>query len=333
MVKAEGVQGLSDREEEAPQEVPPAPSAANDPWTRALESLEVEFGQTVEEGRPRPKAPTPAAPAPVAGEAAAGAEAFLRMQSLQSEVERLRAELHAQEEAFDAYSGLTGDRYGLGTPSSAPPETDTDRARMRELESSLTSARRDSADRERIVEELRGQLDSLRGELRETREVLASSIPAVEEAPEREDGPASTGSPRTTPVPGPDEERSAPGVIVRHESGEDPEPPGAPPQAVPVEIYGPNDVALGTLVFAAGEGQALELFLSTMVIQWKALGHRFDARVAPDGIHVSLVGDPENRRFSVLSQGKYVIHMGALGADRVKTMLASFSTPKRTEKS
>lgn len=321
---------------DAGKPLPPAPSppkpAERDDWDRALASLESEFQGGMK--RPEERNPSPGEPAtPVAGPGPSTAKALVATQDLRLEVDRLREELELREQALEMFQQLK-EEGELGDLLGTPKEHAEDRKKLAKLEDSLAAAQEAAADRGAAVEALRAQLDAAQTQLKSALGALASQMPVPKGGSTDDSGPIppslQTALAKAIAVPSFDEPKDAgPRVIRRHA----PPPPGSAADRsmlAPVEVFGPDRLLIGSAAFALGEGEALELFLSTLYNQWRGLGKSFETRVAPDGIHVGLADDPENRKVSILTSGSYIVHVGASEADRVRALLLGPANPGGT---
>jgi hypothetical protein len=285
-----------------------------DDWARALDSLESEFVQSSSVSDEGGKGEGSGWDLGGSGAPVSSAKALLATQDLQLEVDRLRDELGVQEEALSILDKLDlkgSDLYG----PSAPDDSRAARRKVEELEQSLQTARRQAANQSTAVEDLRLQLAGAQEQLKAALSALASQIPQIN--PEAgEEAPA-----RVAPVHA--------GLsfggrrIIRRSPQGTVGPGGLPDVLTPVEVRGPDGEQVASVVFAGGEGEALELFLSTLFQQWKGLGRNVEARIAADGLHLTLTDDPENRRMSILASGTYVIHVGGSEASRIRSLLAA----------
>lgn len=303
-------------------------SEDRDDWSRTLDSLASEFVETTSLGEKKTK-PAPESTAR-SGEPSldSGARALLATQDLRLEVDRLRDELEDREEALKMFERLNLDASEiLGDPSGN--ESRAQQTRVAELERSLESAKMHSSTQAAAVEDLRSQLNAAQEQLKAALGALASQIPSVseEEAAERS-ATVETVRPSLSESPSPGTVAEGRRVIRRsaHRAGG-----GSLGQELlaPVEILGPGGELVGSVLFACGEGEALELFLSTLFQQWKGLGRSYEVRLAADGLHLNLVDDPENRRMSVLASGAYVIHLGAPETSLLRSLLSARQGPPK----
>lgn len=168
-------------------------------------------------------------------------------------------------------------------------------AREVQMSSELTGARaqvetltRESMNARSEVEEAQADLAKHQAELERLRAELATAYQDLETAK----GAAST------PPPPPPTPAASDG--------------GKPVPAAPVAFLGPDGTTVvQQSLFALGKGEALESFLGVLLKQWKGLTFPLVSQVAPEGITISLKGDPEKRSLRILPSGIYLLKLSA----------------------